>query len=363
MKPVLKVADFDYELPSHRIAQQPVLPSHDARLLVSQGRDQALTHTQMLDLPRWLNPGDLLIVNDTRVWPARLTGQRLPGGGKAELVLLQLVGDWPEQDGGQVWDCLAKPGRRLSPGIQLSLARGQVTGRILQVLPDGGRRVGLAAADGSPLLAVIKQAGDLPQPPYIERSVSPEEYQTMFARHDGSLAAPTAGLHFTPQLLAAVQAAGADWGTVTLHVGPGTFLPVRTDQVAQHRLPPEEISVGLEVIRKIAATRRAGGRIIAVGTTVARALETAAYFGWDGLPAPFSGETDLFIYPGYQFQIVDGLLTNFHLPRSTLLMLLCAFAGRGHVLAAYDEALAAGYRFASLGDASLWLAPKKGGGP
>lgn len=353
----LHVSQFDYPLPQERIAQTPVDPPHHSRLLVCRVDTGGISHSRMDQLPRWLDPGDLLVVNDTKVRPARLPGRRLPGGGRVELVLLERIGPWPEQPGAEVWECLARPGRRLHPPVELELAQGKIQGRVLSAMPQGTRRVALWAVAGASLPEALAAWGKLPLPPYLKRDVPHEEYQTMFARREGSLAAPTAGLHFTPDLLAALAARGLEMATVTLHVGPGTFQPVRVEEVAQHRLPPEYIRVPPQVARAVAAARQRRRRVVAVGTTVARALETAAREApaGSGTIEPYEGWTDLFIYPGYEFRVVDALLTNFHLPRSTLLMLVCAFAGRELVLQVYEQALAAGYRFASLGDAGLWL--------
>lgn len=310
-------------------------------------RPDALEDRGVLDLPELLQPGDLMVVNDTKVIPARLVGRR--GEAKAEATLLKEVG--PGR-----WRAFARPGRRLRVGDRIEFAEG--FGCTLAEKLDGGE-VELAFDRAGPeLLDALQQHGAPPLPPYIKRpdGARPEDaddYQTPFAAKDGAVAAPTASLHFTPRLLAALEARGVRRTTVTLHVGAGTFLPVKTEQVEDHRMHAEWGEVGAEAAAAIAATRADGGRIVSIGTTPLRILETAA--AEDGAVRPFAGETDIFIRPGYRFRAVDALMTNFHLPKSTLFMLVSAMMGRERMLAAYAHAIAAGYRFFSYGDASLLL--------
>lgn len=336
------LSDFDFDLPADRIAQHPVRPRDAARLLhVGRGgaEDRAIR-----DLPDLLRPGDLLVVNDTRVIPARLRGRR--GRAAVEVTLHQR--EAPDR-----WRAFARPGRRLKPGDRIDFAAG-LHADLAAKLEDGEI---LLAFDrgGDDLMAALETAGEMPLPPYIRRggSVAADDadYQTVFADRPGAVAAPTAGLHFTPELLRALSDRGVARVTVTLHVGAGTFLPVRTEDVARHRMHAEWGSIGADAARAVNDTRRAGGRVVAVGTTALRLLETAA--ADDGTVRPFSGETDLFILPGYRFKTVDRLLTNFHLPKSTLFMLVCAFSGTDRMKAAYRHAVDAGYRFYSYGDACL----------
>ena len=341
----MKVADFDYVLPADRIAQVPAERRDQARLLVLHRQTGELEHRVFAELPEYLHPGDCLVVNDTRVIPARLVGRR-PTGGRVELLLLRPVGE-------RSWEALAKPGRRARPGTIVEFGGGELTATVTQALPDGVRLVRLAY-EGD-LADVLERFGRTPLPPYIKRDADrPEDrerYQTVYARADGAVAAPTAGLHFTDELLARIRQRGVEVAGVTLHVGLGTFQPVIVPVVEEHRLHGEAFSVGPAAAAAINARRAAGGRVVAVGTTSVRVLETVAQP--DGRVVPGSGVTDVFIYPGYHFRAVDVLVTNFHLPRSTLLMLVSAFAGRERVLSAYAEAIREGYRFYSYGDAML----------
>ena len=341
----LTLADFDYILPPDRIAHEPARPRDSARMLHVQ--PTTLADLTIRDLPSLLRPGDILVANDTRVFPAQLQATR--GGARVGLTL-----DRPRPDG--AWKALARNGRRLRPGDTLAIEGGAgLTAAVVDKDPDGS--IGLAfSLEGDALMAAFEQTGALALPPYINRPEGPTQadatdYQTVFAQHRGAVAAPTAGLHFTPELLAALEANGVRRVTVTLHVGIGTFLPVRVDRVTDHRMHAERGEITPATADVINAARAAGGRVIAIGTTSLRLLESAA--ATDGTMRPFVGETALFILPGYRFKIVDRLLTNFHLPRSTLLMLVSAFAGRERMLAAYDHAVAAGYRFHSYGDACL----------
>jgi S-adenosylmethionine:tRNA ribosyltransferase-isomerase len=341
----LTLADFDYELPPERIAHEPARPRDAARLL--HIHDDGLTDLAVRDLPSLLRPGDILVANDTRVFPAQLQATR--GGARVGITL-----DRPRADG--AWKALARNARRVHPGDVLTIeGGGGLTAQVVDKAADGS--IGLAfSLEGDALMAAFEQAGALALPPYIHRPDGPtpndaSDYQTIFAQRQGAVAAPTAGLHFTPALLEALDVMGVQRVTVTLHVGIGTFLPVRVERVTDHRMHAERGEINVATAETINAARRAGGRVIAVGTTSLRLLESAALP--DGTVEPFVGETALFILPGYRFKVVDLLVTNFHLPRSTLLMLVSAFRGRDRMLAAYAHAVAAGYRFHSYGDACL----------
>lgn len=335
----MRLADFDFDLPPDRIAQHPARPRDSARLLhVSRA---GLADQIVRDLPSLLRPGDVLVANDTRVIPAQLTARR----GQARIGITL---DQPLPDGS--WHALARNARRLHVGDVLSFADG-LHATVLERDADGGVVLAFDQPD-----AVVWRSGALALPPYIERPQGPspndtDDYQTIFAAHAGAVAAPTAGLHFTSALLAALDERGVQRITVTLHVGAGTFLPVRTDDVSHHHMHAERGEITPDAADAINAARERGGRVVAVGTTSLRLLETAALE--DGHVQPFAGGTSLFILPGYRFRAVDLLLTNFHLPRSTLFMLVCAFAGIERMRAAYAHAIEAGYRFYSYGDACL----------
>jgi S-adenosylmethionine:tRNA ribosyltransferase-isomerase len=341
---------FDYELPPEAIAQEPLAERDASRLLRLDRATGDVRHHVFRDLPELLSPGDLLVVNRSRVFPARLQGRRA-GGGAAEVLLLR-----PESGSPTLWEALVRPGRRLRAGdlveVDPALALRVESGPLG---PDGRRRVRLLSPE-TDVAALLDRLGHTPLPPYIrrpDRSSDRERYQTVYARERGSVAAPTAGLHFTEALLGRLEARGVARAEVLLHVGPGTFRPLRSEDVARGRLAPEPFAVPAEAVSAIAATRARGGRVVAVGTTTVRALESLAREGLP--PAGGAGETGLLIAPGFRFRAVDGLITNFHLPRSSLLLLVAAFAGRERVLAAYGEALRAGYRFYSYGDAMLIL--------
>jgi S-adenosylmethionine:tRNA ribosyltransferase-isomerase len=340
----MQVSDFDYELPPDRIAQEP-LPERDAsRLLLLDRRTGAVAHHRFRELPDLLRPDDVLVVNDSKVIPARLHGRKTTGG-QAEVLLVRPLAEGE-------WLAMTRPG--LPPGGRVVVARDglRLTIEALAVADDGLRTVRLETDSGE-VAAALAELGELPTPPYIHRRLAdPGRYQTVYAAPEGSIAAPTAGLHFTPRVLAALEARGIAVERLTLHVGLGTFLPVRTEAVDDHRMHSEWYTLPPETAARLNVARKAGRRVIAIGTTTCRALESAAQ---TGTIQPGSRETALFIRPGYHFQAVDGLLTNFHLPRSTLLMLVSALAGREHVLAAYAEAVEAGYRFYSFGDAMLIL--------
>lgn len=337
----MRTTDFDYTLPAERIAQHPA-PRGTSRLLVLDNRG-ARRHQRITDLPNLLEPGDLLVVNDTRVIPARLFARRGATGGRVELLLLEKL---DERD----WECLARPGRRLRPGLELDFddrLRAEVVNRA-----EGGR---IVLRFSSPVEPHLDELGHVPLPPYIQRPDDAADrhlYQTVFARRPGAVAAPTAGLHFTPEILADLERRGIETVRLTLHVGIGTFRPVSAERVADHQMDTERYDVPAATAATIERTRRAGGRIVAVGTTVVRTLEATAR-GSHGQVLPGAGRTDIFITPGFRFQVVDLLVTNFHLPRSTLLMLVSALAGREKMLSAYQEAIAHGYRFYSYGDAML----------
>ncbi|HEU0091135.1 MAG TPA: tRNA preQ1(34) S-adenosylmethionine ribosyltransferase-isomerase QueA [Vicinamibacteria bacterium] len=342
----MRIAEFDYPLPPASIAQEAIEPRDAARLMRLPRTEGTPTDHVFRDLPRLLRPGDLLVVNRSRVFPARLLGRR-DGGGAAEVFLLREVGD-------ERWEALVRPGRRLRPGAVISIDGGLSAVVEAAAVGTEGRRVVHLRAESGPLEAALERAGHVPLPPYIRRPDRPDDrarYQTVYAREKGSVAAPTAGLHFTPSVLDALRAAGLGVAELVLHVGPGTFRPVTAAEVEDHRLEPEPYLIPAETAEAIAAARTRGGRVIAVGTTVVRALEAAARN--EGTVSAGAGETALVVRPGFTFRIVDALITNFHLPRSSLLLLVAAFAGRERVLDAYEEAVRRGYRFYSYGDAML----------
>ncbi len=345
----MRVAEFDFELPPERIAQEPAARRDGSRLMVLDRASGAVTHRRFTDLPDELGPGDLLVLNDTKVLPVRLRGTK-PTGGRVEVLLLEPAG---EESGAPVWRALVSGSKSIRPGIEIAVAPG--FGVVPLVREDDIWRVKLVIAPGDPV-AAIESAGEMPLPPYIRRedgdpraALDRKRYQTVYARVPGAVAAPTAGLHFTPELLARLASRGVETAFVTLHVGLGTFSPLRVTEVAAHRMHDEAFVIPEATADAVSGTRARGGRVIAVGTTVARALETRADDG--GGVAPGSGRSALFVYPGFRFRVVDALVTNFHLPQSTLLMLVCAFAGTGAVLAAYRLAVDEGYRFFSYGDA------------
>lgn len=341
----MKTSDFDYQLPSDRIAQVPVEPRDHSRLLVLRRASGEIAHRRFWEIESYLNAGDVLVLNESRVIPARLLGEKKAGGARIELLLLNRLGP-------NLWEALARPGKRLRCGsvIEVTFAdkRDRLIAEIQEKREDGTVRVRLSEEN------LIERLGTIPLPPYIHNSVvDPERYQTVYARIKGSVAAPTAGLHFTPDLLDRIRRKGVETVRVTLHVGLGSFRPVKTEDPAQHVLHTEYCEVSPEAARKLILAKRERRRIVAVGTTAVRAIERAAQSNAE--IKPFRGWNDLYILPGYQFQIVDALVTNFHLPRSTLLMLVCAFAGRELTLDAYQEAIREGYRFYSFGDAMLIL--------
>ncbi len=382
----MNVKDFYYELPKELIAQDPLEERSASRLLVLGRESGEIRHTAFWEVADYLKPGDCLVLNNTKVIPARLFGERESTGGKVEILLLK-------RKGGDVWETLAKPGKKARPGTRLLFGGGVLAGEVLEVAEDGNRLVRFSY-DGI-FEEILDKLGQMPLPPYITHSLKDKNrYQTVYAKYDGSAAAPTAGLHFTQELLDKIRAKGVRVAEVTLHVGLGTFRPVKASQVQDHHMHSEYYQVDETAASLINQTKREGGRVVCVGTTSCRTLESAARnarteeraaqgegndaekpgqaagcgvekSGQDagnGIPTvsegwprlrPCSGWTDIFIYPGYQFQVMDALITNFHLPESTLVMLVSAFAGREHVLRAYEEAVREKYRFFSFGDAML----------
>jgi S-adenosylmethionine:tRNA ribosyltransferase-isomerase len=341
----MRTADFDYNLPPELIAQEPVEPRDSSRLLVINRADGSITHRSFSDLPEYLQPGDCLVVNETRVMPARLLGTKAASGGAVEILLIA-----PLPDG--TWEAMVKPGRRLPPGTRVAFDPPTMSAVIEGALPEGRRSVRLEFTGDA--LDAIRQIGVLPLPPYIHKPLADaERYQTVYSAAERSVAAPTAGLHFTPELLEKIRQGGVELAAVDLTVGPGTFQPVRMDEIEDHIMHSEAFELPAGAAGIINRVRCAGGRVIAVGTTSARVLETKAKA--DGTVWTGGGATDLFIYPGYKFRAIDALVTNFHLPRSTLLMLVCAFAGRELIMKAYKEAVKEKYRFYSFGDAMVIL--------
>ena len=358
----MNVSDFNFDLPDELIAQSPAPERGGSRLLVLHKDTGRIEHTHVSELARFLGDGDLLVVNDTRVFPARLLGVRVPSGGAVECLLLAQLDADPapatSRDADEArWDALVHPGQKLAPGAQMVFrgSRHVVRGEILERHFHGRRTIRLWVDDGGTLEDAIDDIGHVPLPPYIKRddTVSDRErYQTVYARVRGSVAAPTAGLHFTPELLDAVEARGVSRAAITHHVGYGTFQPLRVETVEAHTIDAERFSISERAADAINLARREKRRVVAVGTTTTRALEAAGRAG-RGVITPQSGWTDLFIYPGFTFGMVDALMTNFHLPQSSLLMLVCAFAGREVAMNAYREAVARRYRFYSYGDAML----------
>ena len=345
---MLRIEDLDYPLPPERIAQRPAPRREDARLLVVERATSRLEDARITDLPGWLEPGDALALNETRVRPARLAVRR-PTGGKVELLFVR-----PEAGAqhAESWRVLARPARHAIPGQRLATEDGELTIEVVAAGQSGERVVRVCAGD---LVTTLARAGEVPLPPYIHRAPDPsdrERYQTVYARVEGAVAAPTAGLHFSAALLASLEKRGVSFARVLLHVGPGTFRPVAVGDPAEHRMDEEYFEVPAAAADRLRETRRAGGRIVAVGTTAVRALESACDANGGALGAA-SGWTRKYILPPYRFQAVDALLTNFHLPRTTLLLLVAAFAGADLVREAYRHAVEEGYRFYSYGDAML----------
>ena len=350
----MRISDFDYDLPEELIAQHPLERRDAARMLVVSRAARNWRDGSFSEFPSELREGDTVVVNNTRVLPARLVGRREPTGGRAELLLVRRRGE----SGGETWEVLARPARRLGAGARVTFGDGRLRAEVLSATEDGARRVVRFHAEGD-FPALLEEFGRMPLPPYIRRESDDlasgaedrERYQTVYAAAAGAIAAPTAGLHFTPQVFDRLRARGVRVAEVTLHVGYGTFAPVRAEDLAGHRVAAEQFEIGAEAAEEVSRTRGRGGRVVAVGTTTVRALESAA--DGRGRVRPGRGETGLTITPGYEFRAVDALLTNFHLPRSSLLVLVSAFAGRDLVLAAYAHAVRGRYRFYSYGDCML----------
>ena len=339
----MKVTDFDYELPEELIAQDPLEKRSNSRLMVLDKNTGKISHQHFYDIKNYLRAGDCLVINNTRVIPARLYGARVGSGGKVEILLLKRKSD-------NIWECLVKPGKKARPGMEISFGEGLLMGRIIDIVDEGNRLIEFSY-DGI-FEEILDKLGEMPLPPYItHRLEDRDRYQTVYAKYDGSAAAPTAGLHFTPELLSEIRAMGVKVAEVTLHVGLGTFRPVKEEEVLDHHMHSEYYEISQEACDIINETKANGGRVISVGTTSTRTLESAAEMGKP--LAPKSGWTEIFIYPGYEFKVIDGLITNFHLPQSTLIMLVSALAGREHVLYAYELAVKERYRFFSFGDAML----------
>ena len=337
----MKTHDFYFDLPEELIAQTPIEKRDESRLLVLDKNSGAWEHKHFYDVVDYLRPGDCLILNDSRVLPARLLGRRLPGGGACEVLLLIDKGD-------NTWECIVRPGKHLRTGAKVSFGNGELTAEVKEVLPDGNRLVKFEYQ--GIFLEVLDRLGKMPLPPYIKAELQDRErYQTVYSKVLGSAAAPTAGLHFTKELLQKVQEKGIKIGYVTLHVGLGTFRPVKEDEITDHEMHSEYCTSPQETADLINETKRTGGRVVCVGTTSCRTVESWA--GEDGTMKASAGWTNIFIYPGYKFKVLDCLITNFHLPESTLIMLVSALAGREQVLAAYNEAVKEKYRFFSFGDA------------
>lgn len=337
----MKTSDFYYDLPQELIAQTPMERRDGSRLMTLDRRTGKTGHRHFFDLPSLLRPGDCLIMNDSRVLPARLLGRRLPGGGACEVLLLTDRGD-------NVWECLVRPGRRLRAGARMIFGDGALAAEVIREEADGNRLVRFEY-EGI-FLEVLERLGKMPLPPYIKEELQDQErYQTVYSKVLGSAAAPTAGLHFTPELLREIGHKGVSLGYVTLHVGLGTFRPVKEEAIEDHDMHSEFCTVPAETAELINRTKANGGRVICVGTTSCRTLES--WVEEDGHMEARSGWTNIYLYPGCRFKVMDGLVTNFHLPESTLIMLVSAFAGREAVLNAYREAVAERYRFFSFGDA------------
>lgn len=337
----MKVSRFDYSLSPELIAQNPIEPRDSSRLMVMHRQTGEIEHRRFRDLPEYLEPEDLLIVNDARVLPARIHGVKGGTGAAIELLLLR------ELEGGG-WEVLAKPARRLLAGNTVDFGQGRLRAEVVGTGPRGLRTV---VFDRTDLPAALKEIGSVPLPPYIRSAIEdPERYQTVYGRRERSAAAPTAGLHFSQQLVSRLQRGKVSWGSVSLDIGMGTFRPVAADNIEDHVIHKERFEVPEEAARLVGRAKSKGGRVVAVGTTSVRALESSSA---DGRVRASSGETALFIHPGYEWKIVDGLITNFHLPRSTLLMLVAAFGGYDNVMNAYRQAARSRYRFFSFGDAML----------
>lgn len=340
---LMRTKDFDFYLPEELIAQDPLEDRSSSRLLKLDKKTGEWEHKIFKNVIEYLKPGDCLVLNNTKVIPARLIGEKEGTGAKIELLLLKRK----END---IWETLVKPGKKAKPGTKISFGNGLLVGEIIEVLEDGNRHVKFTYQ--GIFEEILDQLGQMPLPPYITHQLKDKDrYQTVYAKYEGSAAAPTAGLHFTKELLKQIEEMGVVIANVTLHVGLGTFRPVKVDNVLEHHMHSEFYQVEKAEADKINEVKRNGGRIICVGTTSCRTIESAA--DENGYVMAGSGDTDIFIYPGYQFKVLDGLITNFHLPQSTLLMLVSALAGKEHILAAYEEAVKEKYRFFSFGDAMI----------
>ena len=337
----MNIKEFYYDLPEELIAQDPLTDRSSSRLLTLDKNSGAFSHHVFRDIVDYLNPGDCLVVNNTKVIPARLMGEKEGTGAGIEVLLLK-------RNEGDVWETLVKPGKKARPGARISFGGGLLVGEVVDIVEEGNRLIKFEY-EGI-FEEILDQLGQMPLPPYItHRLEDKNRYQTVYAKHNGSAAAPTAGLHFTPELLEKIKAKGVKVAQVTLHVGLGTFRPVKVENILEHHMHSEFYMVDEDQAAIINETKKNGGRVICVGTTSCRTLESAT--GEDGILKAGSGWTEIFIYPGYQFKVLDALITNFHLPESTLLMLISALAGRDNVMAAYEEAVKERYRFFSFGDA------------
>ncbi len=339
----MKKQDFYYELPEELIAQDPLAERSSSRLLVLDRQSGAVSHHVFTEVADYLREGDCLVINDTKVIPARLIGSKVGTEAKIEILLLK-------RKENNIWETLVKPGKKAKPGTKISFGGGLLTGEVLEVVEEGNRLVQFSY-EGI-FEEILDRLGQMPLPPYITHQLKERErYNTVYAVHEGSAAAPTAGLHFTPELLQEIEKKGVDIARVTLHVGLGTFRPVKADEITDHHMHSEFYQINEEAAEKINRAKSGKGRVICVGTTSCRTIESAA--DENGHIRAGSGWTEIFIYPGYRFKVLDGLITNFHLPESTLIMLVCALAGREQVMKAYEEAVEERYRFFSFGDAML----------
>ncbi len=338
----MKTSDFYYYLPENLIAQTPVEPRNSSRLMILHKKDGSIEHRIFKDLTEYLNPGDCLVINDTRVIPARIYGVKEETGAVVEFLLLS-------QKENDVWECLCKPGKRAKIGTKFSFGEGKLIGEVVDVDSEEGNRFVKFSCEGS-IYAVLDEIGSMPLPPYIKEKLKDKErYQTVYSKELGSAAAPTAGLHFTPEMLKEIKAKGINIAEITLHVGLGTFRPVKVDDVTKHKMHTEHYIMPKEAADIINKTKKNGGRVIAVGTTSCRTIESVA--AKNGCICADEGDTSIFIYPGFEFKCMDALITNFHLPESTLIMLVCAFAGYDNIMNAYNTAVKEKYRFFSFGDA------------
>ena len=340
----MKLTDFNYELPEELIAQTPIEKRDESRLMVLNRANQTIEHKTFKDIIDYLEPGDCLVRNNTKVIPARLYGKKATGA-KIEFLLLNRIE-------GDIWECIVRPGHKLKPGTEVEFGDGILKAKVLDVMEGGTRKVEFKY-EGI-FNEILDKIGLMPLPPYIHESLKDNDrYQTVYAKYEGSAAAPTAGLHFTPELFEKIKAKGIDVANVTLHVGIGTFRPVKVENVEEHHMHSEHFYIKQEDADKINNAKKNGKRVIAVGTTSCRVLETIA--DENGMVKPTEGDTQIFIYPGYKYKCLDGLVTNFHLPESTLIMLVSALAGRDYIMKAYNEAVKERYRFFSFGDAMLIL--------